>query len=201
MDFGLPESIDLEKFQNNFPIVLKNMENLNFFALRFRYKSSYPKFWEYIAQNYANHCVSACTKNEIVYKTILDFVPIKCFVDVKDLICLENKKYISNLQYLHIIIVRKENPMDLNWDRYRDIFDQCINLKEIEISELSDKNFVTEILPTLSNTNQKIWKERLSYFQARGILMTNECKFSKDLKKFEKKVAKEAGLKWRFRFC
>jgi len=38
----------------------------------------------------------------------------------------------------------------------------------------NDAEFVTEIFPKMSEANQEIWKERISYFQARGIRIANQ---------------------------
>ena len=61
--------------------------------------------------------------------------------------------------------------MSDGWDRYQEIFDQCINLKAIEFQGPKGKNFVTETLPNLSEVNQEIWKERICYFHAAFVLL------------------------------
>merc|ERR1712034_82053 len=109
-----------------------------------------------------------------------------------------NQKYISAVEYLHVKIDFPEDPMTYNWDRYQGYFDQCRNLKEIEL-RCQRKNFITEILPNISQKNQKIWKELISYFQAHRIRLANYGDISKN-ETLRNKLAKEAGVSWRFHF-
>merc|ERR1711964_673003 len=91
-----------------------------------------------------------------------------------------------------------ETPMDLGWDRYQEILDQFSNLKVIQLAGLrTEEKFMTDVLPKLSEINQEIWKERLSYFQARGIrIIQNFVEFEN----FRKELEKEAGITWSFQF-
>jgi len=52
----------------------------------------------------------------------------------------------------------------------------------------------------MPEANQKIWNERISYFQARGIRLANENEIRNN-KILKTKLAKEAGFTWRFHFC
>jgi len=74
-------------------------------------------------------------------------------------------------------------------------------LKAIEIikSGGEDKNFISEILPSWSETHQRIWKERMSYFKQRGICVTNKREICRN-KVLQKQLAKKAGVTWRFDF-
>ena len=104
------------------------------------------------------------------------------------------------MEYVHVFIYHPNSPMRHDWNKYQEIFDQCINLKAIEFDKMeSTAEFVTETLPKLSEANQEIWKERISYFQARGIRITykNEIRGNENLKM---KLAKEAGITWKFSF-
>merc|ERR1711964_694489 len=105
----------------------------------------------------------------------------------------------QQLQYMHIRIARPEEPMYYYWDKYQEIFDQCPNLKAIEFEGNKSTNFITDVLPNLSENNQQIWNERLSYFQARNIRFTNlgEIRNNENLRK---ELEKEAGVTWSFHF-
>merc|ERR1712034_252979 len=107
------------------------------------------------------------------------------------------------MQYAHFYIYDLKNPMSAGWDRYREIFDQCKNLKAIEFTSYragGQKSFIEDILPTLTEDYQQIWEERITYFEARSIRLAdrNEILENEDL---QSKLAKEAGITWRFYFC
>jgi hypothetical protein len=102
----------------------------------------------------------------------------------------------SQFEYVHVDIHNViHRPSVFNWYRYQEIFDQCTNLKGIELTTSSKS--IEEILPTLSESHQKIWKERIEYFQSKNIRLVkkNEIDGNENLRK---KLAKEAGIKWRF---
>lgn len=107
---------------------------------------------------------------------------------------LENKKYISHLEYAHAY---NDYAFDGEWDRYREIFDQCVNLKAIELR--TDMGHVLAVLPTLPEDEQEAWNKRISYFQARGIRLANKNEIS-DNEHLRTKLAKLAGATWRFHF-
>merc|ERR1711964_125299 len=104
-----------------------------------------------------------------------------------------NGKYLWNLKYIHINI----SSFFDEWDGYQDIFDQCTNLKAIELCV--GATILSDILPHMSGINQQIWKERISYFEARGIRLAN-YKEIQDNENLKRKVAKEAGVPWIFHF-
>jgi len=89
----------------------------------------------------------------------------------------------------------RRNPMGNGWDRYKEYFDQCTNLQAIELTVYG--NSVTK--NNLPKFEQDVWKERISYFQKRGIRLVdkNEIRGNENLKK---KLAKEAGITWKFQF-
>jgi len=185
-------NILLHEFQNYFPKTLKNMENLKTVELDL-WKPGCLPVCQHICENYDKHCISALD----VLDDILNSMPVKILEGINPWI-LPNKKYTSHLEYVHVYIDAK-NPMRLGWDRYQELFDQCINLKAIELGAYSSSNFVTETLPSMPEANQEIWKERISYFQARGIRIANlnEIQGNENLRI---RVAKEAGVTWKFHF-
>jgi hypothetical protein len=183
--------ISLQEFKMSFSKVLQNMENLETVGVGLLANSWYD-VGEYICDNYANHCISASDPET------LGVMPVKILQEIGRLVpSFENKKYISHLQYLHVYIFDPEDLMDHGWDRYHEIFDQCINLKAIEFD--FNGNFMEEILPNLSEANQEIWKERILYFQTRGIHLVGHNKIY-DNEKLRNKLAKNAGVKWKFHF-
>jgi len=192
-------SIALHEFQKCFPKALKNMENLKTVELDLWEPSCLP-VCQHICENYGKHCISAAN---VQLDEILNIMPVKIVEQIGLYLPMEsvlaNKKYTSHLKYAHVYIFYPEIPMQWGWDRYQETFDQCVNLKAIEFGDIHDANFVAEILPKLSEVNQEIWKERISYFQARGIHIANrnEIRGNENLRI---KIAKEAGVTWKFHF-
>jgi len=191
---------DLQEFQTFFPQALKNMKNLEIIDL-----CLYP-FWqdvgEYICENYPKQCISA-NANTIRYTAscntgTLSVLPVKILQHILDVDYFANKKYTSHLQYVHFNIWNPEQPMRDGWNRYRENFDRCINLKAIEL-EGKTGHFMTETLPNMSEANQEIWNERICYFQARGIRLANQNEIRNN-ENLRNKLAKEAGATWRFHF-
>jgi len=123
------EYMSLHEFQTIFSRVLKYMENLETVSLDQCGDTAHV--CEYIAKNYAKHCISAsgpeCTLNRVGVQI---FTGRTSPAFSGDLAKLENKKYGHNLQYLHMWICAN-NPMVNGWDRYREILDQYTNLKVI----------------------------------------------------------------------
>jgi hypothetical protein len=155
-------------------------------------------FCEYINQNYSRHCIGG----NFLFKEILDTVPILITEYIRDLTRnLENKRYAGQIQYAHFCIQDLKNPMSGGWDRYREILDQCTNLKAIEFTcdfttgQKSEK-FLEEVLPTLAEDYQQIWDERLTYFEARGIRLADHKEIYQN-ENLQSKLAKEAEITWR----
>merc|ERR1712034_285115 len=116
-----------------------------------------------------------------------------------DLNGLENKKYIEDLEFIHLDIVSPDQPLINNWDRYKEIFDKIIQLKAV-FHECADENFLTPwFFESLENESQSIWNARIAYFQSRSISIVapHEIHDNNDLRT---KLAKEAGISWKFHF-
>jgi len=197
-------NILLREFQNCFPKALKNMENLKTVHLEL-YELGFLPLCQHICENYSKHCISASEEGCEVLNIIM---PAK-IVERIYIWSLENKKYASHLEYIHMYISPKVNYPLNKWNRYQEIFDQCINLKAIEFEtctvsidawKTKGGDDLFTVLPTLSETNQKMWKERISYFQARGVHIANPNEIQKN-ENLRIKLAKEAGVTWRFHFC
>lgn len=186
-----------QNFQINFPKILKIMSNLENVFLDLGGRDS-NNVYKYIFENYARHCISATAS--FWNNCILNLVPVYILEDIKFLKTnLENTKYISHLQHAHFVIDWEGGTMRDGWDTYQESFDQCTNLKAIELDTPSDGNFIKKILPNLSQIEQEIWNERISYFQARGIHLAgaNEISGNKNLRK---KFANTAEITWKFHF-
>merc|ERR1712034_272025 len=137
---------------------------------------------------------------------MLNIVPVKILTLVHSLEAdLQNFKYVSGLQYLHVYIYCPEKPMWYGWDKYQEILDRCFNLKEVELTwshfqiECQNNKFRKITLSQVSEVNQNIWKERISYFKARGIRIVGEGDIYRN-KNLQTKLAKEAGVTWKFQF-
>lgn len=134
---------------------------------------------------------------------------VKILTNIWSLKELENKKYVHIVEYLHLSLsyhnLLSPNtycPDDIDHfsnglDRYKEILDQCINLKAIEIC--ADDHLSINLIPNLLNPSQQIWRERILYLQARGIRLAgkNEIHGNENLKM---KLVKEAGITWKFHF-
>jgi len=64
-------------------------------------------------------------------------------------------------------------------------------------NELDDSYNIT--LSQLPETTQNIWQERISYFKARGIRIVGDGEIYEN-ENLETKLAKEAGVTWKFHF-
>jgi len=190
------KNICVPEFKTYFPLVLKNMERLQTVKL-VNVSFSKPDYYdvcEYIAEHYDKHCISAdiCCHNF----EISNVAPVKILISVVDLEeNLQNFKYVSGLQYLHIFIDYPKEPMTCGWDKYQQIFDQCLNLKGVEL-DWGDENGDAITLSQISEPYQTIWQERISYFEARRIRIVDDVG-NENLKT---KLAKEAGVTWKFDF-
>jgi hypothetical protein len=152
---------------------------------------------KYINQNYSRHCIGGIICN----RELLDTIPIliTTFIAGEITTNLENKRYAGQIQYAHFYIHDFKNPMSDGWDGYREIFDQCTNLKAIEFTSYRagrQKSFIEDILPTLTEENQQIWKERITYFEARGIRLADHKEIYQN-ENLQSKLAKEAEITWR----
>jgi hypothetical protein len=164
---------------------MENLESVSIFL-----DGPWQEVGKYISENYNEHCIESSEKDT------LDLIPVKIFYPLSALIFLDGKKYTPHLEYIGDFSFHQHDPMANGWDRYREIFDQCVNLKAMEFGP---SNLKTEVLPTLSKTDQDIWKERFCYFQKRGIRIAenNEICVNQNLRQ---RLAKEAGITWIFQF-
>jgi hypothetical protein len=196
LDLFIGEEIRLPQFQDYFPKALKNMENLETVEVRCA-RFGFTPICQHIFENYEKHCISSDHDfgDNIVPVKILQGITMQDFL-------VENTNNVSHLLYVHVLAETDENgspqPQTQGWERYQEIFDECVNLKAIELEQYKD-DFVTKTLPNFSQANQEIWKERISYFQARGIRIADrhEIYNNEDLRL---KLAKEAGVTWKFHF-
>lgn len=181
-----------ENLENNFPEAMKNMENLRLvkFAL---FDNTYSIVCKYIAEKYPNHCISLDLAG--MPPDILNLVKPKILSNVSAISHLENKSATHYIEYLHCLFAEADCLMAGGWDRYREILDQCTNLRAIEISTFLGS--ILDVLPTLPSHHVQVWNERMEYFSARGIevVQANEIDENEQLKM---KLAKEAGINWRF---
>merc|ERR1711964_561540 len=92
-----------------------------------------------------------------------------------DIELLDNSKCAENLCFLNVAICL-EDPTDHGWTNYKNIFDQCSNLKEIELFSVSEGKIQKDIFAKMSEPNRAIWQERMTYFEKRGIEILEEKK-------------------------
>merc|ERR1712034_215994 len=153
---------------------------------------------KYIVKHYSKHCISASEAEYEMYEKLI-IVPVKILSGVFDLSeHLQNLKYVSRLQYLQVDIYDPEEPMHWGWDKYQESFDQCLNLKAIELTWRDEDGDIIS-LSQISETNQKIWQERISYFKARGIRIVDDGEIHEN-ENLQMKLAKKAGVTWKFHF-
>jgi len=188
----------LPEFQNCFPKILKHTPCLETVRL---YECDSISITQYALNNYESHCMSVQQWGLAPNNPVRN-APVKILTGIHNLQNMlttnHDNKYLSHVEYAHVFILSL-HPMDNGWDIYRDVFDQFRNLKAIELERPSGKNFIKDYLPTLSEEHQNIWKERISYFEARGICIAH-LKEIRDNASLRAKVAKEAGVPWIFHF-
>jgi len=191
------KDICLPEFKTYFPQVLKNSERLETVELRWdRDLPACYNIFEYVVNNYEKHCIRGCVGRNSKF---LNFVPVKIVTRVFSLEFPQNLKYVSGVQYLHVTVGIRQPPMLFGWDKYKEFFDQCLNLKEIELHWNGGCRNKSNISET-SEANQIIWQERIENIKARGIRFVNDGKIFRN-KNLEMKVAKESGVTWKFVFC
>jgi hypothetical protein len=185
----------INEFQIYFSRYFDKMENLDCVTLDIW--GDWRPICEYIGKNYSKHCTSA-NYEEGMFTEILNCTPIQIVENIF-LTELESTKYMSHVVYANIYVPNWDE--DDTWNRYQEIFDQCTNLQAIEFTYYGTRrrHFITEVLPTLSESTKQKWNERISYFEKRTIRLAdkNEIFGNQNLKK---KLAKEAGISWRFHF-
>jgi len=196
LQMTIGKDICLPEFKTYFPLVLKNMERLQTVRV-YLGGSGYDDVCKYIAKHYNKHCISADAFDDV--HKMLNIVPVKILTDVYDLEeDLQNFKYASGLQYLHVNIYSPTEPMSCGWDKYQEILDQYLNLKAVELT-WKQGNFKNITLSQISEANQNIWQERILYFKARGICIVDDGEIDEN-ENLQTKLAKEAGITWKFHF-
>jgi len=204
---GVKTQTPLTEFQNCFPKVLKNMKFLETFVFNpcsFRFIES-QHIAQYVLENYGPHCLSASLLWRNKFNELLSHAPFKILTYINESDLTEQNFSVhycaSHLEYIHLNFDNLEQITC--WDKYREIFDQCTNLKAIAFEKnwgsKRERNFITDKLPNLSETKQNIWKERISYFEARGIDIVHPKEITNN-ESLRVKVAKEAGVPWIFHF-
>lgn len=167
------------------------MENLKLVNMNMFGKNIYI----YIGDKYPQHCMSS----SIHIDSMLNYFPLKILTCVDDLSDLHNKRYNNEVEYLHVVVFIDDDGCvhDSSWDRYQEIFDQCSKLKQIAF------HFEDEEGEEISFDDLKViwigWNEKVEYFKNRGIQIVKHHAIVEN-QDLQLKVAKEAGLKWRFNF-
>ena len=191
LNLAFTEQIAIEKFKIEYPQALENMPNLEILHFFTDYNPNYKPFCKYFAENFPEHCIYY-QDDDIDEIGILDYFPAKILCNV-NLTSLQNKKYNYFLQYLHVM-VDINNPMLHGWDRYESIFNQCPNLKVINIDfDMDEDDF--DSLDIFDK-----WDSRYKFFESRGIKLVDDSFEIFDNKKLQLKVAQESGIKWRVIF-
>jgi hypothetical protein len=136
------DMISSQEFRENFPQMLSKMENVEIVDL-WLYGNPQQTL-EYISQNYTKHCIST------VLDVMPDSIPVKIVTEVCELEDLENKNHLDAIEYLHICCPEDGGDFGYQngWDRYKEILDQCISLKAIEISTLKHNLCLSADTPT-----------------------------------------------------
>jgi len=203
LEIEIGKDICLPEFKTYFPLILKNMERLETVNLSLRNPGKRipgcNDVCEYIVKHYSKHCISASTNHELY--EVLNIVPVKILSEVCDLRThLQNFTYVSGLQYLHVLVDVEETSQE--WDENLERFDHYLNLKAVEITWMSweaEDTSVQTSLSQISEANQNILQERMSYFKARGIRIVDDGEICGN-ENLQMKLAKEAGVTWKFHF-
>merc|ERR1712034_99523 len=149
-----------------------------------------PLIAQYISKNYQEHCVVS------EYSAASEILPTKMSMYC-DLSSLTQGLYLSKIEYLQIKLLDLNFPFEEPWRNYKSILALCPKLKGIAITMYKDEQWVNleNVLEDMSEENQDIWKQRISYLKSIGIdIMTLHDYISKSTE-----LCKES--KWGFRFA
>lgn len=187
---------DLE-FQRRFSMALQNMNSLKNVRI-LTDGGVYNEVTKYIADRYGKHCISQL-QDPYAENEDLNWLPVKILTNVVDLMAsLYYVEYVESLMYLTVLIPYPKRPMLCGWEKFQEIFDQCVNLRAIAFT-WGDYDSRSPTMPELSLVNENIWNKRMEYFKKRGIQIvdTNEIEDNENLRM---KIMKEAGITWDLRY-
>lgn len=183
IEFIVGHDISNKQFENNFSKLLKFMPNLEIIKLDL-WDPHKEQICKFLQNNYWEHCISA---SDVNHELVHNF-PLQIYTNLREISNLNNLKFIPNLEYLEIELDSWESQ-NADWNEFENIFDQCINLKQIAISNEFGENI--EILENqISN-----WKNQIEYFQLKNIKIVHTKEIYKN-ENLELKIAKKLGLSW-----
>jgi len=203
IEWDLGENINWKQFELNFPLVIKNMQSLKTVRLELFILSCIKE----IVENYGKHCISLrCDRfgieegNPQIEEVLqlLNIAPVKIVTGLPNVEFLDNSKSAEHLCFLDMYM-NPEDPSFYGWTNYKNVFDQCSNLKQISITRDFPTNSLKYFFPQMSEQNKAIWRERMTYFEKRGIKIVEKNKIYEN-ENLRAKVAQEAGLRWKFHF-
>jgi len=141
---------------------------------------------KYIGENYPEHCTD--TNSNITSH----YLPMKASF-CSPLSDMVHFKYPSKIEILYIRIKNLNLPFTDGWEKYQEMFALIPNLKHVVMTTKSGIE-IEEALNDISQENQRIWKQRISFLTSCGIHFVN-------FKEFNAKVEKSFHTnKWGFRF-
>ena len=89
------------------------------------------------------------------------------------------------MEYLGIFMNDFEHPFAEGWNNYKPIFALYPKLKGVTIFSATGGKSINllDVIENMSSENQEIWKERVAYFQSRGVDVLNCAEWEASKKK------------------
>jgi hypothetical protein len=141
--------------------VLTNCEYLETFYFANIHTST--PIMEFVAQNYPQKCLAAFIRTAVCQNLPL------IFSRTRPLSKLNAFRHTSQIEYL-IVVSKFNKPNEGGWDDYQNILALCPNLKGICLVECIGGQRHTLVDSThITPDNQRIWDERIAYFNSRDI--------------------------------
>lgn len=199
--FVSEDTTSFQEFENYFPPFLeKHMENVEIVTLDI-YEVEGKHVCEYVGANYPNHCISYSEDQDLCFNSQFEILPLKIVTIECDLMALENQKHTPTIEYLCFkdLSDYKEIRDTYGWNRFQDIFNQCTNLKVIELGYYWRQRIISDVLPWLPHETQQFWENVIAYLKKRGIHIAKHGEIYQN-EKLRNQVAKEAKVSWRFHF-
>jgi hypothetical protein len=149
------------------------MHHITFYNI---HKSS--EMVKYIEETYPENCVSSISLR------ICKLLPVKVS-HVRPLSNLAEFRYPSKIEYLQIGIQNLNSPFSGGWQDYQTLFALCPKLKVVALWTINEEQGidVDAMLNKISEENQNIWIQRISYLNSCGINVTTSKKELGDIMK------------------
>merc|ERR1711964_136708 len=170
-------------------ITIANCKNLEKFStLGLTLWHLRPNLVNFLKQNYSKHCMGSHSP----YLSRILSTKMSFCCNLSD---LSEFQYPSMIEYLHVMICSPCLPLKDGWENYKTMLALCPGIKGVFLSVPED-NFVFSLQENIETcSHNKIWKERILYFNSLGIKVLNKKEYHSKFKQLCKPI------RWGFEFC